>query len=120
MNTKVPVYERILDLFEAEGINTIFGIPDPNFVHMFHLAEERGWNVVAPHHEEAAGFMAEGLPVGIELMGRAFTDVRLVSLAYAVQAITLWMLPRFGALAMPQTQTHAARKRLRLICLPQV
>jgi thiamine pyrophosphate-dependent acetolactate synthase large subunit-like protein len=55
------VYERILQLFEAEGINTIFGIPDPNFVHMFHLAEERGWNVVAPHHEEAAGFMAEAV-----------------------------------------------------------
>ena len=31
----VPVYKRILDLFEAEGINTLFGIPDPNFVHMF-------------------------------------------------------------------------------------
>lgn len=57
----VKVYERILDLFEAEGINTIFGIPDPNFVHLFHLAEERGWNVVAPHHEEAAGFMAEAV-----------------------------------------------------------
>ena len=31
----VTVYERILQLFEAEGINTLFGIPDPNFVHMF-------------------------------------------------------------------------------------
>ncbi|MFD6859523.1 thiamine pyrophosphate-binding protein [Rhodococcus sp. NPDC060090] len=57
----VKVYERILDLFEAEGINTIFGIPDPNFVHLFRLAEERGWNVVAPHHEESAGFMAEAV-----------------------------------------------------------
>ncbi|OAA27673.1 thiamine pyrophosphate-dependent enzyme, probable carboxylase/decarboxylase/carboligase, partial [Frankia sp. EI5c] len=57
----VKVYERILQLFEAEGIDTIFGIPDPNFVHMFHLAEERGWNVVAPHHEESAGFMAEAV-----------------------------------------------------------
>jgi acetolactate synthase-1/2/3 large subunit len=57
----VKVYERILDLFEAEGIKTIFGIPDPNFVHMFHLAEERGWNVVAPHHEASAGFMAEAV-----------------------------------------------------------
>ncbi|SFE43437.1 thiamine pyrophosphate-binding protein [Streptomyces mirabilis] len=55
------VFARILELFEAEGINTIFGIPDPNFVHMFHLAEERGWNVVAPHHEESAGFMAEAV-----------------------------------------------------------
>ncbi|MFI5720515.1 thiamine pyrophosphate-binding protein [Nocardia sp. NPDC051750] len=57
----VKVYERILDLFEAEGINTIFGIPDPNFVHLFHLADERGWNVISPHHEESAGFMAEAV-----------------------------------------------------------
>jgi acetolactate synthase-1/2/3 large subunit len=56
----VKVYERILELFEAEGVNTLFGIPDPNFVHMFVAAEERGWNVVTPHHELAAGFMAEG------------------------------------------------------------
>jgi thiamine pyrophosphate-dependent acetolactate synthase large subunit-like protein len=56
----VKVYERILDLFEAEGINTLFGIPDPNFVHMFQSAEKRGWQVIAPHHEEVAGFMAEG------------------------------------------------------------
>ncbi|MEE2033099.1 thiamine pyrophosphate-binding protein [Rhodococcus chondri] len=64
----VKVYERILDLFEAEGINTLFGIPDPNFVHLFHLAEERGWNVVAPHHEESAGFMAEAVS---RMTGRA-------------------------------------------------
>jgi acetolactate synthase I/II/III large subunit len=57
----VKVYERILQLFEAEGINTLFGIPDPNFVHMFNAAEERGWTVVAPHHEEAAGMMAEAV-----------------------------------------------------------
>ena len=29
-------------LFEAEGINTLFGIPDPNFVHLFLEAERRG------------------------------------------------------------------------------
>src|SRR5439155_13035555 len=55
----VPVYKRSLDLFEAEGINTMFGIPDPNFVHLFLEAETRGWTVVSPHHEAAAGFMAE-------------------------------------------------------------
>lgn len=55
----VPVYKRILDLFEAEGIRTLFGIPDPNFVHLCLEAEERGWTVVSPHHEAAAGFMAE-------------------------------------------------------------
>ena len=56
----IKVYERILQLFEAEGIKALFGIPDPNFVHMFVAAERRGWTVVTPHHELAAGFMAEG------------------------------------------------------------
>ena len=31
----VKVYERILDLLEAEGVRAVFGIPDPNFVHLF-------------------------------------------------------------------------------------
>src|ERR1700759_4604201 len=55
----VKVYQRILELFEAEGIKTLFGIPDPNFVHLFVEAEKRGWKVVTPHHELAVGFMAE-------------------------------------------------------------
>lgn len=28
-------------------------------MHMFHATEQRGWDVVAPHHGECAGFMAE-------------------------------------------------------------
>jgi thiamine pyrophosphate-dependent acetolactate synthase large subunit-like protein len=55
----VPVYERILDLLGAEGIDTLFGIPDPGFIHMAMTAEKRGWNVVSPHHEQAGGFMAD-------------------------------------------------------------
>lgn len=55
----VPVYERILELFEAEGIKNLFGIPDPGFVHMAVTAEARGWTVVAPHHEQAGAFMAD-------------------------------------------------------------
>ena len=57
----VTVYERILHLMEAEGIKTLFGIPDPSFFHMFTTAEKRGWRVIAPHHEEAGAFMAEGM-----------------------------------------------------------
>lgn len=57
----VKVCERILDLFEARGIASLFGIPDPNFVHLFHEAQRRGWDVVAPHHEECGGFMAEAV-----------------------------------------------------------
>jgi two-component system sensor histidine kinase PilS (NtrC family) len=35
----------------------------------------------------------------------------LISLLYAVQAITLWLLPRFGALAQPQPQGQARRRQ---------
>ena len=34
-----------------------------------------------------AGFTSDGLPVGIELMGRPFSDVRLVSMAYAFEQV---------------------------------
>ncbi len=57
----VHVYERVLQLLEAEGIKTLFGIPDPSFFHMFVTAEQRGWDVIAPHHEEAGAFMAEAM-----------------------------------------------------------
>jgi thiamine pyrophosphate-dependent acetolactate synthase large subunit-like protein len=57
----VPVHERMLEVLEAEGIDTLFGIPDPSFVGMFIAAETRGWRVVAPHHEQAGAFMADGL-----------------------------------------------------------
>ena len=53
--------ERILQLLEMEGIDTLFGIPDPCFVTMFTIAEQRNWRVIAPHHEAAGGFMADGL-----------------------------------------------------------
>jgi len=57
----VPVYERIVHLLEAEGINTLFGIPDPGFIHMAMVAEQRGWKIVAPHHEQNGAFMADAV-----------------------------------------------------------
>lgn len=46
------------------------------------------------------------------LMGSRVTEwMALVSVAYAVQAITLWLLPRFGALARPPTQAHERRRQ---------
>jgi len=59
--TELLIPDRILQLLEIEGINTLFGIPDPCFVAMFAIAEQRGWQVIAPHHEQAGGFMADGL-----------------------------------------------------------
>ena len=59
MSATVPVYERIIHLLEAEGINTLFGIPDPGFIHMAMTCEKRGWKVVAPRHEQNGAFMAD-------------------------------------------------------------
>ena len=55
------VIERIVDLIQAEEIDTLLGIPDPTFFAMFTLAEQRGMRVVAPHHEEAGCFIADAL-----------------------------------------------------------
>ena len=55
------IHDRMLDLMEAEGLKTLFGIPDPSFVAMFMAAEVRGWRVIAPHHEQAGAFMADGM-----------------------------------------------------------
>jgi acetolactate synthase-1/2/3 large subunit len=54
------VTEILLDLCEAQGCKALFGIPDPQFFALFNAAHARGWQVVAPHHEAAGGFMAEG------------------------------------------------------------
>ena len=47
--------------------------------------------------------------VGNLLGTRGAEWVALVSLLYAAQAITLWLLPRFGALALPQSQARPRR-----------
>ncbi len=54
------MHERVLDLIQAEGINTLFGIPDPSFFAMFIEAEKRGMEIVSPHHEQAAALTADG------------------------------------------------------------
>jgi len=57
----VSVDARILELLEAEGIRTLFGIPDPGTQCLFRAATERGFEIVAPHHEQAGGFMADAM-----------------------------------------------------------
>ncbi|MCJ2181086.1 thiamine pyrophosphate-binding protein [Novosphingobium album (ex Hu et al. 2023)] len=59
--TTQTMYERILDLIQAEGVDTLFGIPDPSFFGMFIEAERRGMQIISPHHEQAAALTADGL-----------------------------------------------------------
>jgi len=55
------MHERLLDLIQAEGVQTLFGIPDPSFFALFIEAQKRGVEIVSPHHEQAAALMADGL-----------------------------------------------------------
>ncbi len=118
--TGVPVYERILQLFEAEGINTLFGIPDPNFVHFFLEAESRGWEVVSPHHEAAGGFMAEaasritGKPaVAIGTLGPG-----LANLMPAIQCCLVENSPVIflGGQRARVTERRVRRGRIQFVC----
>jgi thiamine pyrophosphate-dependent acetolactate synthase large subunit-like protein len=58
--TTQAMHERLLDLVQAEGVDTLFGIPDPSFFAMFIEAERRGMEIVSPHHEQAAALTADG------------------------------------------------------------
>jgi len=56
----IKTHERIVELLLAEGVDTIFGIPDPSFFAMFLEAEKRGIQCIAPHHEQGGALMADG------------------------------------------------------------
>jgi amidase len=56
-----------------------------------------------------AGFTADGLPVGIELLGRPFADVRLVSLAYAFEKLGPRRKPPYSTPKLVNGRAPAAR-----------
>lgn len=56
---KQNVGKRVVDLMQAEGIDTVFSVPSPGLMQIQHEAVERGVRVVSPRHEQAGGFMAD-------------------------------------------------------------
>jgi len=89
----IHVSERVLELMEAEGIHkTFFCIPDPSFFRMLVTAEKRGWQVVAPHHEEAL------TPAGEEVARRVLA-ARAETLQGALDALAPGDRAAFARLA---------------------
>ncbi len=58
--TNQTIQDRLLDLLQAEGVEKLFGIPDPSFFALFIEAEKRGMEIVSSHHEEALALTADG------------------------------------------------------------
>ncbi len=52
---------RLADLFAAEGVNTLFSVPDPSYSFVHGRAVELGMRIVSPRHESAGVHMADGL-----------------------------------------------------------
>ena len=58
---KLRAGEAIIDLLVREyGVDTVFGIPGVHNIELFRGLHRSGIRVVAPRHEQGAGFMADG------------------------------------------------------------
>jgi len=52
--------EALIDLLEAHGVDTVFGIPGVHTVELYRGLAGSGIRHVTPRHEQGAGFMADG------------------------------------------------------------
>ncbi len=82
-----------------------------------HLAQAQDSALARVYRSYAAARAVVGLSlVGVQGIGsllgtRSAESMALVSLLYAAQAITLWLLPRFNRLAQPPSQVDQRRRR---------
>ena len=110
--------------FDAGWLSAGDGAPDPPFparhARRLALAQDSALARVYRTYAAARAAIGVGLVVvqGVaSLIGSRSSEwLALVSVAYAVQAITLWLLPRFSPLAQPQTQ-QAKRRRQWLVTI---
>ena len=112
---------------ESQGAESLFdpgwlaaGDAAPDSRHMLRQARRLAQQQDSAIARVFRTYAAARAVIGVGLVGsQAFTGlvvgrgnewVTLLCLAYGVQAITLWLLPRFGPLALPQP---SARRRVR-------
>lgn len=51
---------HLVEMLEANGVDTVFGIPGVHTVDLYRGLENSGLRHVTPRHEQGAGFMADG------------------------------------------------------------
>jgi 5-guanidino-2-oxopentanoate decarboxylase len=52
--------EALMQLLEAYGVNTVFGIPGEHTLELYRGIDKSGLRTVTPRHEQGAAFMADG------------------------------------------------------------
>ncbi|MBB3232086.1 5-guanidino-2-oxopentanoate decarboxylase [Halomonas stenophila] len=52
--------QRLIELLEAHGVDTAFGIPGVHTIELYRALGDSGLTHVTPRHEQGAGFMADG------------------------------------------------------------
>jgi Asp-tRNA(Asn)/Glu-tRNA(Gln) amidotransferase A subunit family amidase len=90
---RAAIQEMIVKLMEDQKLDALVyptmkrkpaRIGDPQGGSTCQLSASTGFPAISM----PAGFTADGLPVGVELLGRAFDDAKLVSYAYAYEQAT--------------------------------
>jgi amidase len=93
MAKRAAVQEAILNLMDTQQLDALVyptlkrkpaRIGDPQGGSNCQLSASTGFPAISM----PAGFTADGLPVGVELLSRAFDDAKLVSYAYAYEQAT--------------------------------
>ena len=73
MDTGISVGEAIVELLEAYGVDTVFGIPGVHNVEMYRALPRSKIRHVLTRHEQGAGFMADGYARATGKPGICFT-----------------------------------------------
>ncbi len=73
MSTEISVGEAIVELLEAYGVDTVFGIPGVHNVEMYRALPRSKIRHVLTRHEQGAGFMADGYARATGRPGICFT-----------------------------------------------
>ncbi|MEO8028411.1 MAG: amidase family protein [Bryobacteraceae bacterium] len=90
---RIVLQQTVLKLMEAEKLDALVyptmrhkpaRIDEPQPGSTCHLSASTGFPAITV----PAGFTADGLPVGLELLGRALDDAKLVSYAFAYEQAT--------------------------------
>jgi acetolactate synthase I/II/III large subunit len=100
--------ERLVQLLEAHGVDTVFGIPGNHTVELYRGLASSGVRHISPRHEQGAGFMADGYARASGRPGVCF----LISGPGLTNALTPMMQAMADSVPMLVISAVAARHQL--------